>query len=86
MFLKIESGQKLKRVYALDENTEKVVPLLEKVLFSIETQLRVSIDLVCIGHEVTLMCDEGINPQIFEFVCLILERETKYHGFILKHV
>lgn len=77
MKLFIKSGDTLSKCltvnYSVDELTEKV----EKFLPRIETQLCVSIDYLVRNDEAILMCDSGIRPMLFEFICEIVKKELK---------
>ena len=75
MKLVITSGKNLKKEIDVDYTPDKLTRKInDYFLESIETQLNMSIDYILNGDEATLMCDSGINPMKFEFLCEIVQR------------
>lgn len=77
MKLLITSGPRLRKEFDFEQDVNIVYDILDKNLESIETQLRVSIDLIKHDNVVELMCDSQLNPMLFEFICEIAKREIK---------
>lgn len=62
-------------------NIEEIENLSNSLLPSVETQLNTSIDMIIQNNTATFLCD-GVNPMLFEFICLIFKREMTKNNIL----